>query len=246
MTDDRGQGSLDKMLAGRSAIHGDYSPVANCMQSLVNTVDNTRFDAGKAHFPADISIALQMIMMKIARIAAGDHLHDDHWLDIQGYAELARKHCATIHGDYAAAAKCMQELINVVEDTRRDPAEAPCLADTRAAFKMVLMRVYRIAGGDDLQDDHWPDIQSYAEFAREHRGMINGDYGIVARCMQELVGTVEETRHDAGKAHFPADISVALTMIMMKVAHIAAGNHLHDEHWLDIQDHAELARKHTE
>lgn len=37
--------------------------------------------------------SLEMIVHKIARILSGDASHDDHWRDIQGYAQLVME-CA--------------------------------------------------------------------------------------------------------------------------------------------------------
>lgn len=45
-------------------------------------------------------VAIMMILMKVARLAA-DHLHDDSWLDIAGYAACGSQ-CAQLDADERA------------------------------------------------------------------------------------------------------------------------------------------------
>lgn len=43
--------------------------------------------------PIEHREALDMIACKLSRILSGQSNFHDHWLDISGYAELARKAC---------------------------------------------------------------------------------------------------------------------------------------------------------
>ena len=78
--------SLENILSEREATHGDYADVAWISQTMKSTL--------RAHgkwpfldFP--MAQSLDLMCGKIARIVAGDELEKDHWLDIQGYAQLA-------------------------------------------------------------------------------------------------------------------------------------------------------------
>lgn len=77
---------INQTLAQRAYTHGEFSLVAAVSQSIKESI--TMAD------PSNMSNvqkeALDMIASKIARIVAGDNNEPDHWLDIEGYARLAR------------------------------------------------------------------------------------------------------------------------------------------------------------
>jgi len=65
--------------------HGDYKNTATISQALKGVMS-----AGKNWdvLKDTQREALELIVMKIARILSGDHNYRDHWDDIEGYAEL--------------------------------------------------------------------------------------------------------------------------------------------------------------
>ena len=65
--------------------HGDYRMTAEMSQNLKSTMST-----GKNWEKLNNSQreALEMIAVKIARILSGDANFRDHWIDIEGYAEL--------------------------------------------------------------------------------------------------------------------------------------------------------------
>lgn len=75
---------IESVLAERAKTHGDFSEVAEIAQTIKST-----YRRSYSLSPAELE-ALDLIATKIARIAAGDQLAD-HWLDIEGYARLARR-----------------------------------------------------------------------------------------------------------------------------------------------------------
>jgi hypothetical protein len=75
---------IESVLAEREKTHGDFSEVAEIAQTIKSTYR-------RSYSLSNVEIeALDLIATKIARIAAGDRLAD-HWLDIEGYARLARR-----------------------------------------------------------------------------------------------------------------------------------------------------------
>lgn len=73
----------------REATHGDFRKVAALYVALRTALRNATLEvtAEITTQPA-LPAALDMILMKLARIACGDPNHPDHWRDISGYAEL--------------------------------------------------------------------------------------------------------------------------------------------------------------
>ena len=75
-----------EVVATRSKTHGNWSEQAAFSQTLK---DALRSQVNWAYLPSTTREALEMTCVKISRILHGDAKHSDHWLDIQGYAELA-------------------------------------------------------------------------------------------------------------------------------------------------------------
>lgn len=74
-------------LDARGATHGDYTDTAQVAQHLKTTLRNAR---NWNRLSNDKREALDMIMSKAARIMCGEPNEPDHWIDIEGYAKLAR------------------------------------------------------------------------------------------------------------------------------------------------------------
>ena len=81
--------NIDETLKERNETHGPFSHQAHLSQCLNNTI---RKGNGWLNSNPQQREALYMIMHKIARIICGNPNHDDHWLDIEGYARLGRRH----------------------------------------------------------------------------------------------------------------------------------------------------------
>ena len=75
---------IENILAEREKTHGDFADVSEIAQTIKSTYRRS-YSLSNAELEA-----LDLISTKIARIAAGDRLAD-HWLDIEGYARLARR-----------------------------------------------------------------------------------------------------------------------------------------------------------
>ena len=71
----------------RAATHCDYTETAQVAQHLKPTIRNAR---NWNRLSNDKREALDMIMSKVARIMSGEPNEPDHWVDIEGYARLAR------------------------------------------------------------------------------------------------------------------------------------------------------------
>jgi len=82
---------IKDVLEERANSHGDFSFVATVAQELKHTLRL----AGYASLEPWQTEALDMIVSKIARILAGNADEPDHWLDIEGYARLARERIKT-------------------------------------------------------------------------------------------------------------------------------------------------------
>ena len=74
-------------LEARAATHGDYTDTAQVAQHLKTTIRNAR---NWNRLSNDKREALDMILSKVARIMSGEPNEPDHWVDIEGYARLAR------------------------------------------------------------------------------------------------------------------------------------------------------------
>ena len=81
----RDEAAANDTIKVREQSHGDFGSLADISQSLKLTLQ-----IGSA-FPKWSRVqveAVGMICVKLARIANGNPHLEDHWLDIQGYAEL--------------------------------------------------------------------------------------------------------------------------------------------------------------
>ncbi len=68
------------------ATHGSYADVAWLSQTMKNTL---RSHSNWAFLGAPMAQSLDLQCDKMARIVAGLATEKDHWIDIQGYAQLA-------------------------------------------------------------------------------------------------------------------------------------------------------------
>ena len=75
-------------LDARHETHGDYTNTAQVSQHLKNTIRNAR---NWNRLSCDKKESLDLIMTKISRIMSGEPNEPDHWLDLEGYARLARE-----------------------------------------------------------------------------------------------------------------------------------------------------------
>lgn len=80
----------DAVLSERATTHGSYKDNAMHAQVLRNI---WRSSAHWAAMPVEHRESLDMIACKLSRILSGQSSFEDHWIDISGYAELARKAC---------------------------------------------------------------------------------------------------------------------------------------------------------
>jgi hypothetical protein len=72
----------------RHETHGDYTNTAQVSQHLKTTMRNAR---NWNRLSCDKKESLDLIMTKVSRIMSGEPNDPDHWLDIEGYAKLARE-----------------------------------------------------------------------------------------------------------------------------------------------------------
>jgi len=77
---------IDDILNERQKTHGDFPEIA----LLVHNARNVFFDAFIACNPVQ-SLAFDMILMKLSRIACGNPNNEDNWRDIAGYAVLGER-----------------------------------------------------------------------------------------------------------------------------------------------------------
>ena len=80
--------TTDPPIGERHETHGDYTNTAQVSQHLKTTMRNAR---NWARLSNDKRESLDLIMTKVARIMSGEPNEPDHWLDIEGYARLARE-----------------------------------------------------------------------------------------------------------------------------------------------------------
>jgi hypothetical protein len=95
--------SVADVLDVRAKTHGDFTDNALVMQALKRAArlgvnwhnGDDRVNERVSGLLSDIQKeALEMILHKIGRIVTGDPNEPDHWLDIEGYARLARERIA--------------------------------------------------------------------------------------------------------------------------------------------------------
>ncbi len=81
---------IEDVLNERGETHGDFSEVAYFAQRLREIFRENGQFISDPH-----AESLDMIASKLARILAGNPNEPDHWLDIEGYARLARERIKT-------------------------------------------------------------------------------------------------------------------------------------------------------
>ena len=86
MVEQAGSGSVQETLDERVVQHGPFEQHAHIELKLRNAL---AMHGGR--LTPTQTIAMGMIMHKIARIFNGGHMHSDSWHDIAGYAILAEK-----------------------------------------------------------------------------------------------------------------------------------------------------------
>ena len=74
--------------------HGSYYFTAELTNSLQEVVELSLRRTNKKLSPIQTN-AIQMILLKIARICVGDCNYQDHWDDIAGYAKIGNKEYET-------------------------------------------------------------------------------------------------------------------------------------------------------
>jgi hypothetical protein len=82
------------VLNERQTTHGSFSDNARVGQCLRNMWRSSKHWAS---MPVEHCEALDMIACKLSRILSGQSSFSDHWMDIAGYAELARKACVDVN-----------------------------------------------------------------------------------------------------------------------------------------------------
>lgn len=82
--------SIEEILRARGKVHGDFKKTATLSYHLKTVLENFKRENNRI-IETEYMEALMNIMQKVARILGGDPNHLDHWIDIKGYAELARK-----------------------------------------------------------------------------------------------------------------------------------------------------------
>lgn len=76
--------NINEVLSQRGKTHGKYSVNAAQTMQVHDILDDTRL-------PETVRLAMFMIGHKLSRISAGNFAEPDHWVDIIGYATLAKE-----------------------------------------------------------------------------------------------------------------------------------------------------------
>ncbi len=77
---------LEEVLDQRGSTHGDFRDQFAMSQSLKSVFASMCQNVQLTLVQKEV---LEMLALKVSRIACGDHMEPDHWLDISGYAKLA-------------------------------------------------------------------------------------------------------------------------------------------------------------
>lgn len=89
---------MENIISIRSRTHGTFKRNAEIAQLRKSDM---RLHPGWQRLNDQQREALDLITTKIARILAGDPMHEDHWIDLAGYAELGRAACQCWDDDSA-------------------------------------------------------------------------------------------------------------------------------------------------
>ena len=85
------QAQRDSILVEREKTHGSFAFQAGVWNKLWDAIpDDVRYQLKLS--PAQW-LAMNMILVKISRIASGNVKYKDHWDDIAGYAKLGSEAC---------------------------------------------------------------------------------------------------------------------------------------------------------
>ncbi len=74
---------IETVIAERAKTHGDWSRQSQLSHDIKRRIAQEQPDLTASQWEA-----LEMIVVKVARIVCGDASEIDHWKDIQGYATL--------------------------------------------------------------------------------------------------------------------------------------------------------------
>lgn len=85
--------TIGETLKERNSTHGDYSQQCEVTATIKNLM---RHAHGNRHIAPELSEAIDMIAVKLGRIAAGNPNEIDHYHDIAGYATLAENFLRTV------------------------------------------------------------------------------------------------------------------------------------------------------
>lgn len=77
----------DPLLQEREKTHGSFQRNAEISQGIKNIYTHAGQDY--THIHPVFKESLDMIALKISRIVSGQHMFEDHWDDIAGYAKLS-------------------------------------------------------------------------------------------------------------------------------------------------------------
>lgn len=91
---DRRAGEAQRTLDERGSTYGDVTLQAAVSEDIKRTMRTGNFN----ELPPFMQQSLDMIALKISRILVGDPTKLDSWLDIEGYARLARQTEAKLQG----------------------------------------------------------------------------------------------------------------------------------------------------
>ena len=80
----------DNIVSIRGHTHGEFR--SNAKASQARKAD-WRLHPGWLRMNEQQREAFDLIATKMGRILAGDPFHEDHWVDLAGYAELGRRAC---------------------------------------------------------------------------------------------------------------------------------------------------------
>lgn len=93
--------NANEVLQKRQVSHGDFSSNAKVSQLLKSALRWGCFELDD-----DQQESLEMICLKISRIATGNPNEPDHWLDIAGYATLVYNRLMEDHKDVVGRNEC--------------------------------------------------------------------------------------------------------------------------------------------
>ncbi len=80
---------VTEILTERNKTHGDFADCARVSQAILRAMRSGRNWETMSDVHRE---AIQVIALKLHRIACGDPDHEDHFVDIAGYAQLVLKY----------------------------------------------------------------------------------------------------------------------------------------------------------